>query len=274
VKLKRILNLKDISYLNGTKDFALVGFKFESPYFDGSTTGSLIINLPEENLIKMSLISNGFEVEKSITSLASKNLNFFTKSHGELSGFIVATKTSSVLNSRGKYLKDRTEYERRFLFAHPKIKVINLWLGKTGVVKQIFTGVNFSPPRELSLSNRLLFAASRQPNKLFARFVFRQSKLDFYEKSILQNISKAPVFKVGFELAKHLLVNGQLDEAKDLLTKLTKAQNCDWRVFYRSCYFSACIAEIENDSISCGHYLNLLKIANPLFPITNIAGTN
>ena len=234
----------------------------------------MIVNLPEENLIKMSLTSNGFEVEKSIKSLDSKNFMFFTKSHGELWGFIVANKTSSVLNSNDKYLADRIEYEKQYLFALLKIEVIDLWLGKIGVVKSIFSGVSFRPPTKLCLSDRLLFAASRQPNKLFARFIFRQSKLDFYEKSVLQNISKAPVFKASFELAKHLLVNGQLDEAKDLLTKLTKAQNCDWRVFYRSCYFFACIAEIENDSISCGHYLNLLKITNPLFPITNVVGTN
>lgn len=273
-KLLKLMNLKDIAYLNRTQDFAIAGFKFETPYFDGSTNESVIVNLPEENLIKMSLTSNGFEVEKSITSLASKNYKFFTKSHGELWGFIIANKTSSVLNSNDKYLADRIEYEKRFLFALLKIEVIDLWLKKLRFIDPISESTSLSPSAKSSICDRLHFGASRQPNKLFSKFILRQSKLDSGGKSILQNVSKAPIAKSSFELAKHLLVNGQLDEAKDLLQRLTKTPNCDWRVFYRSCYFLACIAEIQNDSSSCDYYLNLLKIANPLFPITIVVGTN
>ena len=267
-KLKRLLNFKDISYLNSTKDFATAGFKFESPYFDGSTTGSVIVNLPEENLLKMSLTSNGFKVEKSITSLASKNYKFFTKSHGELWGFIVANKTLSVLNSNDKYLADRIEYEKRFLFALLKIEVIDLWLGKIHTIDRNSESARPDPLTKPSITDRLLFAASRKPNKLFSRFILRQSNLSSSEKSILQNVSKAPTFKIGFELAKHHLKSGQYNEAKILFKDLTKKPNCDWRSFYRSCYFLTLIARIENDEDPFNHYKHLLKIANPHFPIS------
>ena len=237
VKLKKLLNLKDISYLNSTKDFATAGFKFESPYFDGSTTGSVIVNLPEENLVKMSLVSNGFKVEKTITSLASKNYKFFTKSHGELWVFIVANKVSSVLNSNDKYLSDRIEYEKQFLFALPKIEVIDLWLEKISTTYRKSERVSLSPLKIQVLSNRLLFAASRQPNKLFSRIILRLSNLDLIDKLILINISKSPVFKAGFEHAKYLLKRDRLFESKILLKDLTNKSNCDWRVFYRSCFF-------------------------------------
>ena len=271
-KLKKLLNLKDISYLNSPKDFATAGFKFESPYFDGSTNGSLIVNLPEENLIKMSLISNGFKVEKSITSLASKNYKFFTKSHGELWGFIVAIKVSRVLDSNDKYLGDRIEYEKRFLFALLKIEVIDLWLEKISTIDRNSESASLSPSTKSSISDRLLFAASRQPNKLFSRFILRQSNLDLIEKSILQNISKAPVFKAGFELAKYHLKRGQHNQAKILFKDLTNKLSCDWRVFYRSCFFLTVIARIENDEVAFVHYQQLLDIANPHFPISTTEG--
>ena len=124
------------------------------------------------------------------------------------------------------------------------------------------------------LASLLTAFASRHAELRISKVVLNLAKLQPAEVAIIQSIEKAPITKSNFELAKHLLVNGQLNEAKDLLQKLTKTPNCDWRVFYRSCYLLACIAEIQNDSISCGHYLNLLKIANPLFPITIVVGTN
>ena len=220
----------------------------------------------------MSLISNGFKVEKSITSLASKNYKFFTKSHGELWGFIVAIKVSRVLDSNDKYLGDRIEYEKRFLFALLKIEVIDLWLEKISTIDRNSESASLSPSTKSSISDRLLFAASRQPNKLFSRFILRQSNLDLIEKSILQNISKAPVFKAGFELAKYHLKRGQHNQAKILFKDLTNKLSCDWRVFYRSCFFLTVIARIENDEVAFVHYQQLLDIANPHFPISTTEG--
>jgi len=271
-KLKRLLNLKDISYLNSTKDFATAGFKFESPYFDGSTTGSVIVNLPEENLIKMSLTSNGFEVEKSIKSLDSKSYTFFTKSHGELWGFIVANKTTSVLNSNDKYLVDRIEYEKQYLFALLKIEVVALWLGKISTIDHHSESASLNPSIKPGISDRLLFTASRQPTKLLSKLILRQSNLNSCEKSILQNVSRDPTFKIGFELAKHHLKRGQYREAKILFKDLTNKPNCDWRVFYRSCFLLTVIARIENDEVAFVRYQQLLDIANPHFSISTTEG--
>ena len=270
-KLKKLLNLKDISYLNSTKDFATAGFKFESPYFDGSTAGSVIVGLPEQELIKMSLISNGFKVEKATTSLTEKSYEFFTKSHGELWGFIVAKKNVKCA-SNDKYLADRIEYEKRFLFTLLKLEIIDLWLEKISTIDRNSDSANLNPLRKPTISGRLLFAASRQPNKLCSRIILRQSKLELNEKSILQNVSKDPVFKVGFEHAKYFLKRDRLFEAKILLKELTNKPNCDWRVFYRSCFFLTVIARIENDDVAFVHYQQLLDIANPHFPVSTTEG--
>ena len=266
------MNLKDISYLITPKDFATAGFKFESPYFDGSTTESAIVNLPEENLIKMSLISNGFQVEKSVTSLASDNYKFFTKSHGELWGFVVANRKTSELNSNDRYLTDRIEYEKQFLSTLLKTEFIDLWLGKIHTIDRNSESARPDPLTKPSITDRLLFAASRKPNKLFSRFILRQSNLSSSEKSILQNVSKAPTFKIGFELAKHNLKKGQHKQAKILFKDLTNKPSCDWRVFYRSCFFLTVIARIENDEVALVHYQQLLDIANPHFPISITEG--
>jgi hypothetical protein len=230
----------------------------------------VIVNLPEENLIKMSIISNGFKVEKSITSLASKNYKFFTKSHGELWVFIVANKVSSELNSNDKYLSDRIEYEKRFLFALQKIEVIDLWLEK--ITPSRSESASLGPLKIQSLSDKLLFTASRQPNKLFSKIILRLSNLDSIDESILINISKSPVSKASFEHAKHLLKRGRLFEARILLKVLTNKPNCDWRVFYRSCFFLSVIARIENDEVAFDHYQQLLDIANLHFPISTTEG--
>ena len=271
-KIEKLMNLKDIAYLITPKDFATAGFKFESPYFDGSTTESTIVNLPEENLIKMSLISNGFQVEKSVTSLASDNYKFFTKSHGELWGFVVANRKTSELNSNDRYLTDRIEYEKQFLFTLLKTEFIDLWLGKIHTIDRNSESARPDPLTKPSITDRLLFAASRKPNKLFSRFILRQSNLSSSEKSILQNVSKAPTFKIGFELANHNLKKGQHKQAKILFKDLTNKPSCDWRVFYRSCFFLTVIARIENDEVALVHYQQLLDIANPHFPISITEG--
>lgn len=57
-----LLNLKDLAYVNSPKDWAFAAFKYETPYFDGSTSKAPIINAPEERLIKMALSVSEFAV--------------------------------------------------------------------------------------------------------------------------------------------------------------------------------------------------------------------
>ena len=114
--------------------------------------------------------------------------------------------------------------------------------------------------------------ASRDNEFGISRMIIRLAKLQSHEVSIIQNISKAPVEKSCFELAKHFLREGKCNEAKILFKSMTSKPDCDWRVFYRSCYFLTVIAQIENDSGSLAHYKMLLKIANPHFPITTEEG--
>ena len=272
-KLKKLMNLKDISYLNSPHDFATAGFKFESSYFDGSTTGSTIVNLPEKKLIEMSLVANGFEAKKSFSSLDSKNTSFFTKSHGELWAFVVATKSTSSTGPEEKCLGDKIEYESQFLFTHLNVEIIDSWLLYLSSIGHDLTGhENRKALTPITIGSRLIFAASRRPRNIFSKIVLSKSNLNSSEKAILQNISKAPLFKSGFELAKHHLKRGQLTEAKTLLKDLTSKPYCDWRIFYRSCYFLMVIAQIQNDPISFNQWKHLLDIANPHFPITAIKG--
>ena len=104
-KLLKLMNLKDIAYLNSTKDFAIAGFKFETPYFDGSTNESVIVNLPEENLIIMSLASSGFHIKRSLNSRTSEYLVSFTKSHGEQATFLVACKNQNSITQEKIFIE-------------------------------------------------------------------------------------------------------------------------------------------------------------------------
>lgn len=151
----------------------------------------------------------------------------------------------------------------------------------------IYTQVFLTPPKKVfkkrdinnfftrsKLTGLLIAFSATHAELRISKIVIDLAKLQPADVTILQSIEKAPIAKSSFELAKHLLVNGQLEEARDLLQRLTNTPNCDWRVFYRSCYFLACIAEIQNLSKSLDHYTNLLKTTNPLFPITTAVGVN
>lgn len=109
-KLLKLMNLKDIAYLNRTQDFAIAGFKFETPYFDGSTNESVIVCLPEENLIIMSLTSNGFYIKRSLNSRSSKYLVSFTKSHGEQATLLIACKNENSITQKENFHRDIVQY--------------------------------------------------------------------------------------------------------------------------------------------------------------------
>jgi 2-polyprenyl-3-methyl-5-hydroxy-6-metoxy-1,4-benzoquinol methylase len=73
-KILKYLNLKDLVYFGEKKSWAFAAYKFESPYFDGSTAETKIVNVPEERLIQMALKYLRVQVlKKNTTAAASKN---------------------------------------------------------------------------------------------------------------------------------------------------------------------------------------------------------
>jgi len=264
-KLKRLLNLKDISYLKSKKDFATAGFKFETPYFDGSTINTPIVSLPEKKLIEMSLEVNGFKT-KSISSTDNK-LRYFFKQHGELEVFISATKDKGFTYEQ-KYFKDRSDYEKTYLFTVLKPQTLQLFFDKNESDFRSLEKDQLSNPWHVLRLRSLFSWTLRNPQNWFANAVLHFTKFQSDEISIIQNISKAPFEKSHFEVAKHFLRNGEYDEATIRLKNLVNKPNCDWRIFYRSCYFLMVIAKIQNDAQSFGHYKDLLFISNPDFSVT------
>lgn len=271
LRLKRQMNLKDIPYLHySSRDFATSGYKFESPYFDGSTIKAPIVNLPEKKLIEMSLEAHGFKAQKFAFDQNDLVIRNFTKKHGEFWTLIAANNDGGDLKLKEKYFEDRVRYESTFLFACLNPRIFGPWLDKHDHIGFLPLHQRELPAESsivLIICYRLVFIASKRPSSLISKVILSLSKLQPNEKIITRNISRSPGDKAKFELAKYYLKNSDLDIAKSLLKQLTRKPGCDWRTFYRSCYFLMVIAEIENDTNSMNDYKYLLNIANPQFPL-------
>lgn len=270
-KILRLLNLRDIAYIDGPQHWAIAAFKYETPYFDGSTSGVPIVNVPEERLIRMSLDTFGFSVEHAHHPDETAFKKAFQKVRGVRETFIVATREQDhLVESIHTSVKTKSAiHETTFIFAEIPPQMLGRWLKGVGIDFDL-------PNQDESPKNRvkhsLIYHASRNPTSRISRMLLKSAKLTPGAHAIVVNLSRSPLDKTQFEFGKYYLKRGDLSNAKLAFKKITSKHGCDWRVFYRSCFFLTVIARIENDNVAFVHYQQLLDIANPHFPISTTEG--
>ena len=266
-QILRLLNLRDIAYINTPKNWAIAAFKYETPYFDGSTSSVPIVGIPEERLIKMSLDACGFSVTQSHHPEETAFKKEFQKLRGVRETFIVATKMSSSLDSDNHVTikKKSALHETTFIFSEIPPQVLFAWLEDLGIPTNIPSRVGYQRKK---IKNKLVYNASKNPTTWKSIRILEFARLAPDTQSVLVNMSRSPLDKSLFEFGKFLLKELNFSEAKLHFKKITSRNGCDWRAFYRSCYFLMVIAEIQNDTESLEHYKKLLELANPLFPIS------
>jgi len=270
-QILRLLNLRDIAYIDGPQIWAIAAFKYETPYFDGSTSGVPIVNVPEERLIRMSLDTFGFSVEHAHHPEETAFKKAFQKVRGVRETFIVATREQDhhVKDVNTSVKKKSEIHETTFIFTEIPPQLLSRWLKSVGM--------NFNLPNQddspkKRVKHLLIYLASISPTSRISRMFLKFAKLTREAQAIVVNLSRSPLDKTQFEFGKYLLKRGDLSEAKSAFKKITSKVGCDWRVFYRSCFFLTVIARIENDEIAFVHYQQLLNIANPHFPISTAEG--
>ena len=114
---------------------------------------------------------------------------------------------------------------------------------------------------------RILFLASTQPTKFWAKSLLVSPSVPFPLREILSNISRSPRDKIYLELAKYYLKTKNYPQAIHELYQITQSLGSDWRSFYRACFLLMVIASEEHDAIAFDHYQHLLKTSNPEFPL-------
>jgi len=269
--IKRLLNLQDVAYLDAPQDWAIAAFKYETPYFDGSTAGDSVVNVPQAKLVQMSIEACGLKVLEVNRPDEVAYPAEFQKIQGVREALIVGLRTSDPSESSGtkteSWRSKARLHEEQFCWGEVPIQVLRYWSLALGI--QFFDWEEPAVIAEASaIPYRLLYRASNSPTRWWARKYLHWRNLPAPEFAILANLSRSPFEKVCLELGKHALVYGELAAAKSFLKQVTSRQQCDWRAFYRSCYFLSIIAKLEGDEVSQGHYGRLLHVANPEFPLT------
>lgn len=271
----RLLNLKDIAYLGSKKDWAIAAYKFETPYFDGSSADTSIVNVPEERLIRMALEMSSF----SIISSSSPEKSFYNKSFQKLRGvkesFLLARKIVAPTSvDRNWWLQKAVKHEENNAFEILNLPVLEMWLKKIGLLEEFALLTRFNRPLIFSerVKSRLMFFYSENPVGFVQRMVYLRLHIDAPQGEILTNISRSPIDKCRLEVAKILIEQKDFSNAITELAKILNREGADWRSFYRATYLSMIASFKESDVEGQEYFENLLQIANPAWPIGMQAG--
>jgi hypothetical protein len=270
VELLRYLNLKDLVYSGEEKIWAIAAYKFESDYYDGSTSGAKIVNVPEEKLIEMSIKTENFE----IISQSSPESRYYNKKMQRLRGvkeaLVVSRKLYEIRNENdweGKI------YEHEFLQLTVKVDPVILikWLRKINRnedAKRLNLHVKKSS-RFNFIRMEILILFSKFPTNKFLRYIVKKLEKSSMKIELLQNISRAPLDKIYLELGKFYISQGLLQEANEYLESIIDRPGADWRSFYRSCYLLSCVKSKQKKLTESYEFLNLVKISNSNWPAIN-----
>lgn len=249
-EIAAVINPVDIVYRKKEKLWGIAAYKMESPYFDGSTSDSELVNIPQEALIRMCLQVACFS---SIDTLMTEK-DFYPKEFQKLRGvneiMLAAFREAGADGPKGNWKEDAFEYEKLFCL-NPVTKPFLLY---------IFENYNCE---ELSSYFLEVFDGSLPEGKTTQPAQLLRDE----EKEIAGTISRAPYEKVLLELAKYQIANKKTDSARTILRKITTTRNADWRSFYRACYLLSNLETESGDLIQARHYTKLLSISNPLFPL-------
>lgn len=271
-RILELLNLRDIAYLQSQRTWGIAAFKYESPYFDGSTSKARIVNVPDTNLINMSLTMNGFKILETINPEEKSYQKDFQKLRGVKEAFVVGLKIENPEEESNLWWKIKARiHEELFLFnVLPAEILLKLDSNLDCIEMPLVVSDNQSIIKRVE--NSLLVWASKAPTKFFRNKIIQSGIVRPELREILFNISRSPMEKINLELAKYFLINRKYVVAKAYLLKITKSNNSDWRTFYRACYLLSLVGSIEIDNDFRDYYLKLLQISNIEFPLNIKAG--
>jgi len=267
-KILELLNLKDISYLNSAKDWAISAFKYETPYFDGSAFLNSIVNVPEERLVRMSLNLENFETINIDRPDEVAYAKEFQKIRGvkELILFAKKRHQLSVADPLNGWKNKAKEHEEIYCFTICNLNMLRKWA--VILSAKIEESVPNNLETRLPIKDFLVLQIGKNPFSKKAQLIQKFLKFDTSMLEVILNISRSPYEKLSLEISKNLIVQGNYREAKGILINICTRANSDWRAFYRACYLLVLIGKQTNDEELAGHYSNLLKIANSEFPLS------
>lgn len=265
--LLRLLNLKDVIYKSVPKKWAIAAFKFESPYLDGSSSESIIVNVPEKRLIEMSLEASGMALISSATSEAGFYDSKLQKLRGVREAMVVAQKTSPK-DRKIRWLDGAIQHEQENCFQLVCPRVLTFWkdsIGEVSDIEILTTSSSGSQPNWLR--SYVQFRFSKKPTSWLLKSLARRMVKNSAELELLSNISRSPREKVLLEVGKNLIKQGREDLAKRVFISILDIFGADWRCFYRASFLLSFIEAKHGNTAESDAYLRLTFIANPNWPL-------
>jgi len=272
------LNLKDIAYRNRKNIWGIAGYKFESPYFDGSTAKDRIVSIPDANLLEMVFEDLNLEIIDDFNPEKASYASHKQKLRGVLEKTYLL-RINENMNSGTSESDSAEAYESIFLFTKTDAKILTWWLKSLKNQSENFTlelewlhQIQSKPTyKRETLRSFIKFQYSRKPASKFWQRIIKSLSVSQDELEILLNISRSPIDKLRFELLKLSMSSGENIEDKQLVlfSRIFESPHSDWRTFYRSLYFATTFTELG--AISGRDELEQLLIeSNPEFPLEKI----
>lgn len=270
------LNLKDIVYRDRNLVWGIAGYKFESPYFDGSTAKDRIVSIPDSNLLEMVFEDLNLDIVKDFNPEQVSYNQKKQKLRGVLEKTYLLKKTTS--QTFAEQIKRKSEvYERIFLYTTTSPQILLWWLEELTKSEKLLS-------EEFRIVRRMTAHHSRSIHNKIADYIkFRFSKnptsklwtkladllsLSSSQKEVLLNISRSPLDKTRFEILKQLIISadGSREDFENLIEAILNSKVSDWRSFYRTAYFAACLAQADESS-NLNELKALLQASNSEFPL-------
>lgn len=257
-ELQRDLELKDIPYIFGDKVFGFSGHKFESNYYDGSSSDLAVVSIPSPNALKMFLSVAGFSQIKIVSS-PDKYKKIFGDSWRNFDAICIT----------GEILESNTPH-----------RTADSWIlaYETGILTTLIKKndlnrlINCHRKEEIDTTKFYDSASDTSPNMMGVKIndlpedVQRLINSFNFEEEILKNIKYAPDDKLSFEIAKHQINCSELEAAKKTLLSIIRKHNSDWRIVYRSFCLVSLIFKHQNNHMDHDKYRRLCLLSNSGYP--------
>ena len=243
-ELEKNLELKDLPYKFGIKDYGYSGHKFESGYYDGSAVDATVVSIPDQKSLTMFLEVGGFGEIKTIVSPDDYS-KIFDESHRNFKAICLEARAVTANSSSAEQI---LQYE----------------------TAQLCTCL----PKTLLLDAFKAFESSHD-EKGGGRIDLIQSLLrgaileNDFAHEIAYNIHFAPFEKIRIELAKLAILENDFVLSKNYLQQITRKKNSDHRSVYRGFCMLSWLNSISGsrDDNTSNRYEYLTLTANPNFPV-------
>lgn len=269
--IEPFINTKDIVYRDRPGDWSMAAFKYESPYFDGSTSQYQLVSIPQESLLRMSLVASGFQVDHCLMTEKDYYPETSQKIRGVQEVMLSSTRVRDHNFIEVAWKADAAAYES--LYCHVLLNSLTLkYLLNRFESRNATEFVESLGLDTQALPAELLAAL----DETFANFgAIDKDRTEVLEKygifkdgiEILSTIPRAPEEKLLLELGKVALNNRRLALAAKIFKRITRKVNSDWRSFYRACYLMWVIEDSQENIEGAKHYKSLLDTSNELFPL-------